>query len=372
MQKLYTNFFHNGLTQFVRTVAKHAGKDIETVTVGPDASNYAEIKAKSVTGTFPMLETADGCITESVAIAKFFAHGHATLLGTNNVERAQVDQWCFWMISKVLPAVAPAVYSIFGHRELTQQEFNDASKAAKDFFREIDKSLTGDFLVGSNVTVADFCVALLMLPALQVLLDAGFRKAAPKATAWFERVVAHEAAVKTIGHVKACAKALKPTIKAEEKKVAPKPAAAAKPKADDDDEPKVDKTKNPLDCLPETKFDLYNFKTLFCNHPDKAEGGVNALLEQYDKEGWSTWFLSYEKYKGEGEVMYKTENLLQGFLQRFDKFGKYSFGRMCVTGEEPSLEIEGVFMWRGTTIPQECIDHPQFEYYRPRKLDLDN
>jgi hypothetical protein len=45
---------------------------------------------------------------------------------------------------------------------------------------------------------------------------------------------------------------------------------------------------------------------------------------------------------------------------------------MCVTGEEPSLEIEGVWLFRGTGIPQEAIDHPQFEYYKNRKLDLDN
>ena len=124
--------------------------------------------------------------------------------------------------------------------------------------------------------------------------------------------------------------------------------------------------------LPETKFDLYNFKTLFVNHPDKAGGGVDELLNQLDREGWSMWKLEYEKYKGEGEVMYKTENLLQGFIQRFEKFGKYSFARMCVLGEEPNLEIEGVFLWRGLGIPQECIDHPQFEYYKNRKLDLDN
>lgn len=29
-------------------------------------------------------------------------------------------------------------------------------------------------------------------------------------------------------------------------------------------------------------------------------------------------------------------------------------------------------MWRGTGIPQEAIDHPQFEYYKNRKLDLTN
>ena len=197
---------------------------------------------------------------------------------------------------------------------------------------------------------------------------------------WYARVTKLPSFLKAFGAVKIAAKPIKPAnllVKEKPKAAAPKeaPKPAAKPKkADDGDEeekPK-DKTKNPLDLLPETKFDLYNFKTLFVNHPDKANGGVDELIKQFDKEGWSMWFLQYEKYKGEGEVMYKTENLLQGFLQRFEKFNKYSFARMCVTGEEPNLEIEGVFMWRGLTVPQECIDHPQFEYYKKRTLSFDN
>jgi len=277
------------------------------------------------------------------------------------------------MISKVIPSTFPLVYSIFGMREITQNENNDMSKAAKDFCREVDKALHGDWLVGNHPTVADYCVALLMAPLFQTTLDAGFRKAAPKASAWFERVVKLDAVVHTHGHIKACAKALKPTIKVEEKKVAPKPAAAAKPKKDDDDDYKEEKKeKNPLDALPESPWNFFDFKTFFVNHPDKAGAAVDELLKQFDSKGYAFWFLHYDKYKGEGEVMYKTENLLQGFLQRFDSFRKDAFARMCITGAEPSLEIEGVWCMRGTEIPQECKDHPQFEYYQVRKMDLTN
>jgi hypothetical protein len=239
--------------------------------------------------------------------------------------------------------------------------------------REVNSALTGDWLVGSNPTVADLCVGLLMIPLFQTLLDGGFRKAAPKATAWFERVCKLESVVKIYGVIKPCAKALKPTIKVEEKKVAPKPVAVVKPKETADDGEEVKKSeKNPLDALPETSFDLFNFKTFFVNHKDKGGEAVDELLKLFDRQGYAMYFWQYEKYKGEGEVMYKTENLLQGFLQRFDSFRKHAFARMCITGEEPNLEIEGVWLIRGLTIPQECIDHPQFEYYKSRKLDLDN
>ncbi len=107
------------------------------------------------------------------------------------------------------------------------------------------------------------------------------------------------------------------------------------------------------------------------NHPDKGGDGVDELLKLIDRQGYTMYFWQYEKYKGEGEVIYKFENLLQGFLQRFDSFRKHAFARMCMTGEEPNLEIEGVWLIRGKVIPQECIDHPQFEYYKSRVLDLD-
>ena len=48
------------------------------------------------------------------------------------------------------------------------------------------------------------------------------------------------------------------------------------------------------------------------------------------------------------------------------------FGKMCVLGAEPDLEIAGVLLMKGTDIPQFCIDHPQFEYYRARKMVMED
>jgi elongation factor 1-gamma len=48
---------------------------------------------------------------------------------------------------------------------------------------------------------------------------------------------------------------------------------------------------------------------------------------------------------------------------------KFAFGVHGVFGEEPKLEIQGVYLWRGTGVPQEMRDNPQFEYYNTRKLD---
>lgn len=84
--------------------------------------------------------------------------------------------------------------------------------------------------------------------------------------------------------------------------------------------------------LPETKFDLFSFKTLFVNHPDKAGKGVDTFYEMLDWDGWSFWRIEYDIYPGEGDKYHVCNNLLSGFLMRAEHTSKYTFGRQCVLG----------------------------------------
>jgi len=61
--------------------------------------------------------------------------------------------------------------------------------------------------------------------------------------------------------------------------------------------------------------------------------------------------------------------MLGGFLSRAEHINKIAFARMGVFGEEPNLEIMGVWLMRGTEVPDGFKDHPQFEYYKVRKMD---
>lgn len=64
---------------------------------------------------------------------------------------------------------------------------------------------------------------------------------------------------------------------------------------------------------------------------------------------------------------------MNGFLSRAEHTNKYTFGRMCVLGEEPNLEIMGCWLMRGQELPDGLVkEHPQFEYYKTRKLDPRN
>lgn len=50
---------------------------------------------------------------------------------------------------------------------------------------------------------------------------------------------------------------------------------------------------------------------------------------------------------------------MNGFMQRIDdKLRKHAIGVFEVVGEEPTLEIMGVMMWRGVDIPFPMIEHP--------------
>jgi glutathione S-transferase len=71
--KLYTNSPFNFFCQATQVVADMADVPYELVVVSEEEQNTKEFKAKKLM-SFPFLETDDGsCISESSAIATFFA-----------------------------------------------------------------------------------------------------------------------------------------------------------------------------------------------------------------------------------------------------------------------------------------------------------
>ena len=96
---------------------------------------------------------------------------------------------------------------------------------------------------------------------------------------------------------------------------------------------------------------------------------MKMFWEQFDAEGFSLWLVKYDKYTGEGEKLFSTNNLVGGFMQRLDHFRKYAFAVHGVYGDEPNLDIKGLWLWRGTEIPFEMKDHVSYEYHFFTKLD---
>ena len=129
------------------------------------------------------------------------------------------------------------------------------------------------------------------------------------------------------------------------------------------------KVVNPLDLLPPSSFNLFDFKTLLVNAADKKEA-IKFLFDNFDSNGYSVYQVKYVKAEGEGKILYQTNNLMNGFIQRLDHFRKYSIGVHGVYGEEPDLDIKGVWLWRGVGLPKEITDLDSFEFHTWEKLDL--
>ena len=86
----------------------------------------------------------------------------------------------------------------------------------------------------------------------------------------------------------------------------------------------------------------------------------------------SFWKVKYQKLEGEGEKLFITANSVEGFLHRMESMRKHSFGTLGVYGDEPNLEIMGLFYWHGQEVHPLMKDHPSFEYYIQEKLDPAN
>lgn len=88
--------------QICQVTAKLAGKSITLVVDTQEVRQTPAYKSFNPTNRLPLLETAEGNLCETQAIAKYIAFGHATLLGSSAIERAHVDQWLNWLQSGVM------------------------------------------------------------------------------------------------------------------------------------------------------------------------------------------------------------------------------------------------------------------------------
>jgi glutathione S-transferase len=70
--KLYTLNVINSYTTMPRVVAKLTGQTVEVVKVDAEFKKSAEFLKLSSTDQFPLLETKEGGIQESTAIAVYF------------------------------------------------------------------------------------------------------------------------------------------------------------------------------------------------------------------------------------------------------------------------------------------------------------
>jgi len=165
--------------------------------------------------------------------------------------------------------------------------------------------------------------------------------------------------------------AAKPKAEEKPKKETKKEEAKPAPAPVQEEEAPKPKAKNPLDLLPPSKMVLDDWKRLYSNTKTNfREVAIKGFWDMYDPEGYSLWFCDY-KYNDENMVSFVTMNKVGGFLQRMDLCRKYAFGKMLIIGAEPPFKVKGLWLFRGTEIPQfvldECYD---MELYEWTKVDI--
>lgn len=340
-------------------------------------------------GKVPVLETPDGPVFESNAIARYVTRSKSDnpLYGSSLIEYALIEQWIDFASMEIDANISKWVYPRLGYGFHLPPVEEAAISALKRALCALNTHLASNtFLVGHAVTLADIIMACNLYPGFCYVLTKTFMAEFPHVERYFWTMVNQPNFCKIFGEVKQAEKVIpiasnkkstqpkeasKSRPKEEPKKEAKKEAEKPKAEAVEEEEAPKPKPKNPLDLLPPSKMILDDWKRLYSNTKTNfREVAIKGFWDMYDPEGYSLWFCDY-KYNDENTVSFVTLNKVGGFLQRMDLARKYAFGKMLVIGSEPPFKVKGLWLFRGQEIPkfvmEECYD---MELYEWTKVDI--
>ncbi|KAK9908313.1 hypothetical protein WJX75_005835 [Coccomyxa subellipsoidea] len=350
-------------------------------------------------GKVPVLQTPEGGIWESNAIARYVARlSDKGLFGATAYDAAVVEQWIEFCTLELDAPLASWIYPIMGYMEYNKKKEEAAIAMLKKNLGVLNTYLaTHTYLVGNSVTLADIIGASNLYHGFTKLFDEAFRKDFSNVQRWFLTLVNQPEFKKVMGEVALAKETMKYEAKKEEKpapaakkeskpeppkkesKPAPAKEAAAAGEAEEKPAPKP---KDPLMQLPPSKMVLDSWKRLYSNTPSSEfkEICVNGLwngadipksptqehFEGFDPEGFSIWFCEY-KYPEENTVNFIVMNKVGGFLQRIDYVRKHAFAVMSILKDDKGqFPIRGMWIFRGQDIPaimqEECFDLPLYEW----------
>lgn len=390
MSKVLTDDVNNPVAWKILISAKLAGQNVETVS-GVDAKGQ-DFDKKSPVGKLPILDTPQGAIFEPNAAARYVAK-HTKVLGSNDFESAQVDNWVEFAASEIDLPASVWIFPILGYIQNNPVATQRAKGDIRKVLEILDKHLADrTYLVGERVSLADVVVATSLHRLYEKVLEPAFRKQFVNANRWFTTIVNQPEYLSVAGpttlatkmeaapkgeSVPEEVKEAKPAKKAEPKKEAkvekPKEVKEAKPaeeELDEDGVPTEPKKKSKLDFLPPSKFIMDDWKRTYSNEDTRSKA-LPWFWENLDREGYSVWFCDY-KYNGELTKTFMTANLISGFLQRLDKLRKYAFGSLLMFGQDGDLEVSGCWLFRGKEMPEEMTECDDAEHYNWKQANLDD
>ena len=382
---------------------------------------------RTPTTTFPFLETSNGNISQSTAIIYYLCQKYKQeLLGENPFEKGKIMQWIEFANCEILRCNKSIIYPIFGWSEFIKEDYDKNNNKLKEYLRLMDKNLEkNEFIVGNNLTLADIelfnSLRFLMMFHLPEALR---KKLIPNLNKWFENIMNTKEAIEAYGRTVLCKNMLKPfsgkickknlenindnkvEIRDKEEKDSKDENKGKKNKKekkdkkekqgnkkdneqkDNNKQDEIKKEKepyvpgllevprfniqeienNPLDSLPESKFDLDKFKSDFINNSNK-KGAMRNFWKAYDPEGYSLWYIEYNNAPNECVTLFRTCVIKGDILEQLKYFKKYCFGVLGAYGGNGDYKIKGCMLWRGNEIPQEIKNINCYDKMTFKKLD---
>ncbi|KAG9133738.1 hypothetical protein Leryth_018437 [Lithospermum erythrorhizon] len=329
-------------------------------------------------GKVPVLETPDGPVFESNAIARYVTKLKADnpLYGSSLIDFAHIEQWIDFSATEIDANIGRWLYPRLGLRPYAAPAEEAAIAALKRALGALNTHIASNtYLVGHLVTLADIVMGCNLSIGFRMIMTKSFTSEFPHVERYFWTIVNQPNFKKIIGELKQAetvpaVPSKKPQAKEEPKKEAKK--EEPKPQAEQEEAPKP-KAKNPLDLLPPSKMILDDWKRLYSNTKSNfREVAVKGFWDMYDPEGYSLWFCDY-KYNDENTVSFVTLNKVGGFLQRMDLARKYAFGKMLIIGAEGPYKVKGLWLFRGKEIPKFIMDEVyDMELYDWKQVDIND
>jgi glutathione S-transferase len=171
----------------------HERKDVGGPFGGLDTPEYGALNPNRL---IPTLVDDDGTtVWESQAIVRYLAarYGAGSLWPTDPAARARGDCWLDWMLSTLLPNLAPVFIGLIRTpaEKRDMAKITDAAAAMGRTWQILDAHLAGrSFVAADHLTIGDIAVGATCYRYHALDIE---RPALPNVAAWYERLQDREA-----------------------------------------------------------------------------------------------------------------------------------------------------------------------------------
>jgi len=169
----------------------------------------AEFLKKNPNGQVPTMDTPEGPVWESNAMAKYVARkgNDSGLYGTNDYETTIIDQWIEFYRSRLELPLEILVYPLYGWEKYNQEAHDKAKKDITVAFGVLNGVLNGrQYVVGNRPTLVECIMIPLLSRGFSFIFEQEFLTPFPNVVQWFKRCVTLPEFKSVLGEIQYCEK----------------------------------------------------------------------------------------------------------------------------------------------------------------------